>query len=215
MPIRTIGRRLKGRPFVEESTEGFVIDRVRDDYLEARYIERLVFTEHVLDPFGNELSFDRLEFRNMEFRAWSGWPGLELVDAPRSAQNLVSRLSEATDFATAIVPLKLDVLNWASSLQKEIGVEAVVDSLQIGSLQLSAGITGKAVVKGERDVRNTVIKLVQGRKHRIEKVHLRFVGTVRAQVTLSDSGSARLETSESQDVLVEALRRSLSVARNT
>ena len=103
--MRTLGKRLKARPFGGEAMHGFVIDRIRDDTLEARYVERIEYTETITDPFGEELSFDRVEFRQSFFCATTHGPGLELRDPPRSLQPLMNRLSEATDFEVAINPL--------------------------------------------------------------------------------------------------------------
>lgn len=128
--IRTLARRIKMRTFEGESGHGFFIDRVRDDYLEARYVERVEYTDVVIDPFGKELTFDRVEFRQTLFRASSAAPGLELIDPPRNVQALMNRLSEAVDFEVAITPAVVDVLTWSAVLQNVGGVSSVVDSLQ-------------------------------------------------------------------------------------
>lgn len=210
--MRTLAKRFKTKSFNDDASEGFVIDRVRDEFLEARYVERLVYTDHVLDPFGKELSFDRVEFRQVAFRASADWPGLELVDAPRSSQSLVSRLGEATDFMLAIAPLEVDVLKWASALQEDIGLVALVDSLQLGALQLGEGITARAVLKGDRDVREACSKLTAGRKHTLEKVQLRLGPGGRGHLLLTSSATARVNVQDPDGAMLCSLRGSLAQA---
>ncbi|AXL78686.1 TPA: hypothetical protein ACGJ7L_004465 [Pseudomonas aeruginosa] len=207
--IRTLAKRIAKRPFNEESGHGFFVDRVRDDFLEARYVEKIEYTDIVTDPFGNELKFDRVEFRHTIFRASSFAPGLELIDPPRSVQALMNRLSEAVDFEVAITPVSLDVLKWATLFQESGSVSAEIDSLQIGALEIEKGIVAKVLVKGDRDVRAACDVLTHDRKFSIEKVQLRLSNPYRkTTVVLSGTGAAVF----SSDTLAEELLSPLRIA---
>ncbi|MGU0820642.1 hypothetical protein [Pseudomonas aeruginosa] len=177
--------------------------------LEARYVERIEYTETITDPFGTELSFDRVEFRQSFFCASTNGPGLEVRDPPRSLQPLMNRLSEATDFEVAITPYTVDVLVWAAKFQAGTGLPLVVDSLQMNSLQVEDGITAKIVIKGNRDVRAACTALAANRKFQMERVQLRLGGTA-GSVILSSVGSATLSVDDPNDVLLEQLRGALA-----
>lgn len=210
--IRTLARRIKMRTFEGESGHGFFIDRVRDDYLEARYVERVEYTDVVIDPFGKELTFDRVEFRQTLFRASSAAPGLELIDPPRNVQALMNRLSEAVDFEVAITPAVVDVLTWSAVLQNVGGVSSVVDSLQIGALEIEAGIVAKVVVKGDRDVRAACAALTQDRKFAMEKIQLRLSSPYRGTIMLSSAGAATFSAEDTIENLLMPLRLALTDA---
>jgi hypothetical protein len=210
--IRVLAKRIGARTFKEESGHGFFIDRVRDDFLEARYVEKIEYTDTVIDPFGKELAFDRVEFRHTVFRASSSAPGLELIDPPRSVQALMNRLSEAVDFEVAINPAVVDVLRWATLLQKSEGVFAHIDSLQIAALEIEPGIMANVLLKGDRDVRNSYETLTRDRKFSIEKAQLRLVGPQRRTVVLSGSGAASLSAADSMGELLTPLRETLIAA---
>lgn len=207
--IRVLAKRLKTIPFSEASAHGFVIDRVRDDFLEARYIERVEFTDNVVDPFGKEMTFERVEFRQCAFRASTAGPGLELLDAPRTVQNLLSRLTELADFSIAVVPITVDALAWTQAFQKIALLESIVDSLQIGALQLEDGIVAKAVLKGDRDVRASCSALTGKRKFTLEKVQLRIGPPNTGSIVLAQTGSAKLDLDDPSGKLLAALRDSL------
>jgi hypothetical protein len=132
LQVRMLAKQIRQRSFSDDGSSGFILDRVRDDFLEARYVERYEYEETVADPFGKELTFNRLEFHQTSFRATPEWPGLELVDAPRSTQSLVSQLLEMTDFALPISPLTVDVMAWADVFQEHFGSRIVIDSIQLG-----------------------------------------------------------------------------------
>ncbi len=213
--IRELAKRIKLRIFDDESGHGFLIDRVRDDFLEARYVERVEFTDVVIDPFGKELKFERVEFRNTLFRASSSSPGLELIDPPRSVQALMNRLSEAVDFEVAITPAVIDVLSWSTVLQSAGGVVASVDSLQIGALEIEPGIVAKVLIKGDRDVRTACATLTSDRKFAIEKVQLRLAPPYRGTIVLSATGSAALSSEDSIEEFLVPLRAALAVVMRT
>lgn len=203
-----LAKRLKSRAFGNEQSEGFVLDRVRDDYLEATFVEKVEYDDRVIDPFGVESNFHRVEYRKCEFKASLAGPGLELVDAPRSVQAMISRLAEATEFSLAISPLSVNVLAWAAGVQRCLNVVGVVDSVQVGAVELSRGVQAKAIIKGPSDVLDAANRLVEGKKHIIEKVQLRFAAPKRATVLLTNVGVARFEHDPPEEFLV-AVRTSL------
>jgi hypothetical protein len=207
--IRTLAKRIKARSFDSGAGHGFVIDRVRDDYLEARYVERISYKDVVTDPFGKELIFERVEFRQTSFRASSFPPGLELIDAPRSTQALMNRLSEVLDFQVAIVPATVDVLLWSNFLLRDEGVSSEVESLQIGSLEVEPGVIAKVLIKGDGDVRAACSSLTGDRKYKIEKIKLRIKSPCRASVVLSAVGSAAFSSEDSVEQLIHPLRSAL------
>lgn len=201
MSMRVLAKRLRTKVFDRDQVEGFVLDRVRDDFLDARFVEKIEYDDTVTDPFGVEASFHRVEYRSCEFKAALVGPGLELVDAPRSVQTMISRLAEATDFALAISPLSVNVLDWASEVQRRLNEVGIVDSLQLGALELASDIQAKAVIKGSVDVLGATEAIVHGKKHIVEKVQIRFMRPERLTVLLSNNGVARFDQEPSDDLL--------------
>lgn len=210
--IRELAEKLKSNLFSESVLEGFVIDRVRDDSLEARFVERINVIEKSIDPFGNDLLFERTEYKQTTFRASSYWPGLELTNPPRGVQNLFMRLSELNDFKVVFAPLKLDVLKWADAFQNKANTTAIVDSLQITALTLQSNITAKVIIKGNVDVRESSENFTQGKKYNLQKIQLLIQGSSPVRVVLTNEGAAKIEVSGSDDGLLVALRPSVNLA---
>lgn len=210
MTTRALAKRMRQQEFSEGRASGFILDRVRDDALEARFVERYEYTETVSDPYGKQLTYDRLEFRQTAFRATPAWPGIELLDAPRSTQSLVSSLLEACNFELSISPIDVDVMEWASELQHALGADALIDSIQIAALVVADGVKGKVLLKGDKDVRTAYNDLVRGRKHLLERLQMRlfFQGT-RCTVSLSNVAGAKVDGSDTPSALVQQLRAAL------
>lgn len=214
--IRILAKRMRQQEFTEGRASGFILDRVREDSLEARFIERYEYTETVSDPYGKELTFDRLEFRQTAFQVTPAWPGLELLDAPRSTQSLVSGLLEACNFELSLAPIDVNVLVWADEIQRALGADAVIDSLQVAALMVADGVKAKVLIKGDRDVRAACKELVQGRKHLLEKLQMRVaVGGARTTVVLTNVATAKIEGRDVPIELLEKIRASIpEPARN-
>jgi hypothetical protein len=207
--INTLAKRIKTKPFNSEVRHGFVLDRVRESFLEARYIERIEYKDSVIDPFGNELFFDRVEFRKSTFRISTTQPCIELREPPRSVQPLINQLSEFADFQLAISTDLVNVLEWANKVQTLTMRTSVVDSVQISALTLKEGVTAKMVVRGSVDVRTSYKELTQNRKYTLEKVQLRFDGENKGVIVLGNTGTASLEIDDPKEEVISAVRTAL------
>ncbi|MQT81854.1 hypothetical protein [Pseudomonas helleri] len=212
LSIAQLAARMKSMEFNSTLQHGFVIDKVRDDTLEARYIEKINYTDTITDPFGNESSFDRTEYRESAFRLTKAPPSLEFINSPRSLQAVLSRFSEITDFTLSIEELKVDVLLWAEELLKAIGGAAGLDSMQISKLELGNKAFAKVLISGEKDVKDACAQLIGNRKHILEKIRVRLYPPLKGTIVLSNGGSATLNIEEVSERVVRLLRDSLNVA---
>jgi hypothetical protein len=199
--MNDLAKRLKSRSFRLDQKEGFIIDRARDSFIEARFVQKLEYDDTVMDPFGSEVSLHRVEYRKCEFKATTTGPGLELVDAPRSVQTMVTRLAELSEFSLAISALSTDALAWVSNVRRSLDSVAVVDSIQIGALEIASGVRAKVAIKGNSDVLVAASNLVEGKKHVIEKVHVRFTGAHRKTLLLTNVGMARFDQPPTEEFL--------------
>lgn len=211
--LRTLATRLKDKPFSSEVRHGFVVDRVRDDSLEGRYIERVEYKDTVVDPFGVELYFDRIEFKKSEFRISMASPNIELREAPRGVQGLMNQLSEVVDFNVSITSASVQVLGWADEIQRLAKRPIIVDSVQINSLVVTEGVSAKLIVKGDKDVRAACDELTRNRKFTLEKLQLRFENDVRGFVVLGNTGSASLEINDPIGEILSVVRAGLAMQR--
>lgn len=209
--IRTIAGKLKFLAFSDANPTGFVIERVRDDYIEARYVERVEYSETVTDPFGNETIFPRMDFIQTFFKISNEIFGLELIDYPRSNQSLFSRLSEVSSFKVFFNAPKVDVMKWAREFCRLADIPTMMDSVQIGTISMGNGIFAKAIVKGDLDVSDAAKDLTEGRRHTIDKIQIKLIGKFRGKIVLSANGSARVDVDQ-YELIIDLLRSTLALA---
>jgi len=209
--IRSLAAKMKAMPFTKESYDGFVIDRVRDKTLEARYIEKYSYQEKIVDPFGGEQAFERTVYRQIEFTLCSEFPQIEIIDSPRSVRPLINKLAAMSGFSMAISPVSADVLKWASLIGKNTGVKVVVDSLQLAGLELEEGVIAKALIKGDKDVRDAVRLITKNKPYALEKIHLKMsLGNKLVPIFIAHNGTAKYPEDYDTELL-PVLRKSLPV----
>jgi hypothetical protein len=151
--MRTLAIRLSRFEYKSDAQTGFILDRARADVVEGRFVERVSVSERVINPFGVEEMFDRVEFRIAEFRATEGDHGLEVINPPRSTTMFLNHLSEACDDALALQAVDLNPLLWGSLISDQVGERCEFRSLQLSKLSLSETVSAQIVLNGTSDVR--------------------------------------------------------------
>jgi hypothetical protein len=200
--MRIIGNKLKAMPFSEDSLDGFAIERVRDDFIEGRYIEKYNYQEVNSDPFGKEEVIERIGYRSTDFTLFAQFPHIELRNGQRSIKEFVNKLLQACNFTLVVSPITVSLLDWVASFQKIVGQKIVVDSLQVSGVVLEEGITGKILLKSDRDVRGAIDNIVGGKKYTLEKVQVKMTsGGKSLSVHLANNGTAKIPPDQTSDLL--------------
>lgn len=212
--MRTMGNRMKARPFTEVSVDGFAVERIREDFIEGRFIEKYAYQEINSDPFGKEEVLERIGYRSTEFTLYSQFPHVELKNGQRSIRDFVNRLLETCNFDLVVSPVTVNLLEWVSTFQDSLGQKITVDSLQISGVELEEGITGKILLKGDKDVRDAVDHIVGGKKYILEKIQVKMeLGLQKVTVHLANNGTAKVPVDHTNDLL-PLLRKTIPLSKN-
>jgi hypothetical protein len=193
--------------FTDTSKDGFLLDRTREDRIEGRYIEKLTYQETFSDPFGQEMKFDRVSYRQVQFTIYRDFPQLELRDAPRSLQAFIAKLLAITDFAMTAAPLTVEVMAWAAALRDLLDAEISIETVQLSEIAVAPDTVGTLLLKGKRDVRKAMKELVAGRAHIVDKAGVSWTNERETvKVNLSSAGAAKVDRLD--DDLLAVLRKS-------
>lgn len=200
--MRAIGNKLQEMPFSEESMDGFAIERIRDDFIEGRYIEKYVYQEVIVDPFGKEEVIERTGYRSTNFTLFAQPPYIELRNGQRSIKEFINRLLQACNFNLVVSPVTANLLDWIASFQKSLGQKIVVDSLQVSGVELEEGVIGKMLLKGDKDVREAVDNILAGRRYTLEKVQVKLTASGKSiSIHLANNGTAKIPSDHTSDLL--------------
>lgn len=206
--IQELGRQINLASFKEGANEGFVLDRLREQDIEARYIEKISVRESSLDPFGSPIEFDRVEYRQWRFRASSVAPGLELVGSTRGSLGLAYKLADLSNHRVAIKPINVNVMSWLKQFLAKTQFSGIVDVMQIGQIGLGRSVTARTIIKGKEDVGAAAAIFLEDKTHVIEKIQFVLNGEKKRYLTLSNTGGANIRLPDSPDAIIE-LRKAL------
>lgn len=211
--MRTLASRLKEYTFGAESSDGFLVDRVRDTYIEGRHIEKVMFDEVVHDPFGNETTFNRLSYRQVEFLFSAAYPQVQLRNAPRGLQTFISRTSEATDFTTAFVAIDIDTFKWADSIRTLFPKHFRIDLAQLSGVFIEEDVTAKMVLTSPHDIRAAFARFANRRKHVVDRIQIKLEQDDRLlSLQLATDGTLRTAHALPKEML-DAIRGALPASR--
>lgn len=188
--IDSLAKEMSSNRFTPESGHGFILDIVREDFIKGRYVEKLVSTETIADPYGNEYTQSITFYQTCNFFISTTPPELEILNSPKNTQSFLSALSEASFFNIAVAPIKVDALLWAKLFLGENSKEYTVESIQVGSLKLNESVTAKSVVKGKNNVIEACQTLANGKPINYEKVKIKSNKVGQHFIEFTQVGSA-------------------------
>jgi hypothetical protein len=202
-----IAAHLKNMPYRDGSPDGFVVEQLRPNFLEACLIQRLQTTYETTDPFGHRENYEIVEYLRTHFRISPEIASLELRDPGRTGSRLVNRLVEALDHRFTIEESVIDPLAWANRFREIVGVYGSIERVQIGSVAIAESAVGQVLVKGSGDIADAAIKFVAPAKYSLEKVQLKF-RAARGSISFQKNASV-LISSNIDEQWMNALRDSL------
>ncbi|HZL25099.1 MAG TPA: hypothetical protein VFC39_01060 [Acidobacteriaceae bacterium] len=192
--IRALADRLRERTFTESSSDGFLLDRTRDSFIEGRYIERFEFDHVESDPFGRKSTSKRVAHNQVRFVLYDTYPQIELRGVPHDTHGFVSRLIEAGHFKVMTAPVNVDLLRWSEAIRQYVGQEVIVDGMHLSDVELAPSVQSAMRIQGREDVRAAVIAIVGSRRFTVDKIRMKWGHEGRPMaVTLTNEGAARIE----------------------
>lgn len=177
MSIRELAKRLGSMPFNEGAESGFLLDRARDNYLEARFIEKSEYVETFSDPFGNSQSINRIAYKQVEFSFTKNVPQLELRTPPRGLSGFQSALLKASDFSMSIETCYVDLLKWTRAIEKALGARGTLRGAVASDIELADGATARVGISAPKDARNALAEILTGRKHNLSTLNVELILT--------------------------------------
>lgn len=212
--LRSVAARLRRGSFTEISDEGFILKRVRDNALDASYVERINFQEIVVDPFGRESVFDRVSYKTVDFSFTSAAPTVTIRNTHRSLNAFVSRLGVLLDFSVSIAPLTVNLFRWTREIEKTLKEPLIVEAVSATRIDLGDSVVAKAVIRGGTDVRKHLDEFLGRRPFRVDSLSACTKAPGRPlRISLSSSCAATF-TANSVDVadIESALKTALEKA---
>ncbi len=152
-----------------------MLAQTRANQISGTYVEKLIRSERVEDPFGQQTEFERIEYRRSTFHIdESVHFGLELINPTKSASRLVSRFLELTGYRFSIETWSEDPLEWAQCTSEMMSRKIQIQKVIAGGIDVASGVTGEMVFRGQGDVLSAAASILEGRQYTTDKVQVVF-----------------------------------------
>ncbi len=197
LQTKTIATSLNRMAYKEGAIDGFIIEKLHPEFLEAFLVQRVQTEYESIDPFGNTERYEFVEYIKTYFRLSTRDATLELLDPGHSGSKLISRLLEALGQKFYIEELAVNPLAWANAFRAEVGLYGTVEKIQIGSIAIGGSAVGQLLVKGSGDIAEVAIEFVSPSDYCLEKVQVKF-GAYRGSVSFQKNGSVFLSSAISE-----------------
>lgn len=206
--MRALAKRIQEKRFSYDKNEGFILDQTRSDFVEGRFVEKIAYQEHIVNPLGGEQVLERIEFRVSKFRALEAGFGLELIDEPRSTKALANKLSEICDYSLSLQSVNVDPLSWGEEINIISGMKCVFTSIQLSKLALSDEVVAQIAISGKSEVRQFLQEIAGYRKYTLDKAKIEIFSDKKFTIVLGRQATVS-SNKEIPDDILENIRRAL------
>jgi hypothetical protein len=196
---------MQEQQFSSDNQIGFILDKVRPETIEGKFVERVLYSEKIIDPLGGEQSIDRVEFKVTEFISMQHSFGLELINAPRSTTTFTNKLLEICDDSLSLQAISINPIEWGSNIGSQLGEPCTFTSVQLSKLALERSVSAQAVVTGGVDVRSFLGEITNGRTYTVDKAKIEIGERKKISLILSSQATAS-STQEIPAHILEATR---------
>lgn len=188
--------------FTEATTTGFIIDSARKSSMEARFIQKRIFTETILDPFGNESKISQTSYLQTRFTLRNRAPQLLVMNPPRAFSPFITRMGEHCQGKAAIYPPENDTNNLIAALIAQ-STAAKITGILISDIQLKGPAVAKVLIKGTEDVKRAVQELVGSRRYSIKEAQLDVITSygITLNITVKEASRFAIQTTDEEAAL--------------
>lgn len=180
-------------PYNNETGLGVEVFTYDKGHLDAKFTERLVFKEHIVDPYGNSEEIETIRFLSFGFCVFSLGKDVCLLSVnspPRSLKSFVRFLSEIAGRGFSISNIGIDVSDFFRALSErdEFKVENI-DQIKIKDVFISKSSRADVSVFSSQDAYSDAKEFLNNKKFSIGKVRMRIRSEQsRGQLEISSTG---------------------------
>jgi len=140
--LSDIATLLDRHKFSKDQIIGFELTNIQRNKVCGKFIEKIITTEVVIDPFGEEI-LNHVQRYSILVR---------IDTPPRSLKNFITTLSDSFGFGFAIEPLEIDILSMIQHLRKESGIKRwSIRKIRIARVAISEASLARIEVVSTKD----------------------------------------------------------------
>lgn len=196
--IRTLCEKMLERQFSMDKNQGFILSKCSDNHCSGRYINKIVSTDKIEDPYGNVSEYERVRFNSINFSITdSPIVNFELLNYPRLIKPLFNALNEITDFNLTVDSGVVDLSLWLRKI-REAHSDIKVNKLDFSGINIGDKAIAKMSIKSSQDIKDSDVDFIPSKEYSIDNVECSFIRDSKQIVfSLSKFKSAKFNDDDS------------------
>jgi hypothetical protein len=169
--LKTLSEKLLKMPYGRANRAGFNVENIRVDVIAGKFIERVEFTEVIVDPLGTEVKVERVRFDTTEFSIFADINLIECINPGRNLKNFLNEIAKCTNYEVAISKVQIPLQEFSAALK--IGAKFIAVTKAVADdIELADGVLGQLQVVGAADIRKPLQQFLGGRKYELSRIRI-------------------------------------------
>lgn len=212
--LKTLGEKLLRMPYSKSNRVGFRMDHIKPDVINGRFIERVEFTEVLMDPFGIEVKIDRVRFDTTDFSVYSDVQLIECLNPGRNLKNFLNEVAKTANFEVTISKVEIPLQEFAKTLGTGAKSMAITKAVA-DDIEMAAGVLGQLQAAGAVDIRKPLQQFLGDRKYALNRIRV-VLEAEDEKLTLEASRAGTVSSASQMDAkLRQVLRKKVAELATT
>ncbi|EKN5020703.1 hypothetical protein ACNSPB_26730 [Yersinia enterocolitica] len=157
--------------FTEEKAKGFILNKVRNGFLQGRFIEKVIFEDRISSLFGEDTIIERVEYKITDFSFdEDSYPIAVITNPPRTLKPFANALVKNLGLGVSLEEVIVNPFIWISEISKKYPI--AVNQIDISQMQVSEYALAKMQISSTKDLLDYYEKELAKRQVRVDRVNL-------------------------------------------
>lgn len=168
-PMSAMAEKLSGDSFTEEKGRGFILNKVRKDQLNGKFVEKVIYEDKILSLYGEDNIVERIEYKVTEFLFNAdSYPIAVIVNPPRTLKPFANALVRNLGFGTSLEEIIIEPFRWVEEIMREH--LTTIHQIDASQIPVSEYALAKMQIASSKDLFNYYKTELLPQKTRIDRL---------------------------------------------
>lgn len=204
--------KLNKDPFTESKGKGFIFEKIRDDFCQGRFVEKIITEDKIGSLYGDTTTVERIDYRSTAFSIDSKFlPIISITNPPRTLKPFAQAIVKNIGLGVSLEEIEISPFDWFENLSKYLSL--TIAQLDISQVQVADFALAKMQINSTHDLKQYFMKELRDKQSRLERLTASIHDPDhQGKLKLFRNGMAHIE-SKGEAGLIELLQINLMVTR--